>query len=304
MRSGPGIALALVGAGRMGRMHLRALAGSPAVQVACVVEPVAGVRDELASAGHRVHADLDELLAAPGRPDGILVAAPTDRHAALVGAALDAGLPVLCEKPAGLSAEQVARTGEAALAGGVLLQVAYWRRFVPELVALRERIAAGELGEVLHVVCAQWDGTPPPPAFRHSSGGIFVDMGVHEFDQLRFLTGQEIVGVRSASTAAVDPAARPDADGAQALLTLSGGATAVVSLGRHFPDGDSVSVEVFGTRGHERLTVLDPLHSERAQVRALTRQVEAFARAIRTGTTSGAGIDDAVAALRAAELCG
>ncbi len=298
------VRLALVGAGRMGRMHLRALADVPAVRVVSVVDPVAAVRAELGGSGYQVHADLDELVAEPGRPEGILVAAPTDRHADLVRAALAAGLPVLCEKPAGLSAEQVAGTARAARQAGVLLQVAYWRRFVPELAALRERIAAGGFGEILHLVCAQWDAAPPPTGFRHSSGGIFVDMGVHEFDQLRWLTGQEIVQVRTASTPALDPAARPDADAAQALLSLSGGATAVVSLGRYFPGGDWVSVEVFGTAGHERITVLDPGEGEQPQVRALARQADAFARAIRTGTRSGAGIRDAVAALQAAERCG
>jgi myo-inositol 2-dehydrogenase/D-chiro-inositol 1-dehydrogenase len=71
----------------------------------------------------------------------------------------------------------------------VAFQVAYWRRFVPAMVALRERVLAGELGQILHLVCAQWDGAPPPVQFRCSSGGAFVDMGVHEFDVVRWLTG-------------------------------------------------------------------------------------------------------------------
>jgi len=303
------VRLALVGAGRMGRMHLRALApgaglADPSlVRVSSVVDPVPAVRAELRSAGHEVHSDLDAVLAQPGRPEGILVAAPTDRHSGIVEAALAAGVPVLCEKPAGASAAQVAQTAEVARAGGVLLQVAYWRRFVPDLVALRERIAAGGFGQVLHLVCAQWDGAPPPAGFRHSSGGIFVDMGVHEFDQLRWLTGQEIVDVRAAAMPALDPAARPDADGGQALLTLADGSTAAVSLGRYFPGGDSVGVEVFGTQAHERLTVLDPRGGELPQLKALARQAEAFARTIRGGAPAGARIEDALAALDVAQRC-
>jgi len=307
--AGP-VRLALVGAGRMGRMHLRALADPAtrlvdpaAVQVVSVVDPVPAVRAELRATGYHVHGDLDRVLDGPGRAEGILVAAPTDRHAGIVQAALAAGLPVLCEKPAGVSAAEVAQTAQAARDGGVLLQVAYWRRFVPELVALHERIVAGEFGELLHLVCSQWDGAPPPPGFRHSSGGIFVDMGVHEFDQLRWLTGQEIADVRSAALPALDPAARPDADGGQALLTLAGGTTAAVSLGRYFPGGDWVGVEVFGSRGHERLTVLDPRAGELPQRKALARQAEAFARAIRGGTPAGARIEDALAALDAAQRC-
>jgi myo-inositol 2-dehydrogenase/D-chiro-inositol 1-dehydrogenase len=182
------VELALVGAGRMGRMHLRALdpgAGrATAVRVTDVVEPTEAARDALRDRGYRLHVTLTDLLAAR-RPDGILVAAPTDRHTQVARAALAAGIPVLCEKPAGLTWREIEETGRGAAERGVAFQVAYWRRFVPAMVALRERIVAGELGQILHLVCAQWDGAPPPVQFQHSSGGAFVDMGVHEFDVIR-----------------------------------------------------------------------------------------------------------------------
>jgi predicted dehydrogenase len=166
------VELALVGAGRMGRMHLQALdpAGGRAhgVRVTDVVEPVEAARKPLRDTGYRVHDTLADLLATR-RPDGVLVAAPTDRHAHVSRTALGAGIPVLCEKPAGSTWQEVEETGRVAADHGAAFQVAYWRRFVPALVALRERIAAGELGQVLHVVCAQWDGAPPPAPFR--SGG-------------------------------------------------------------------------------------------------------------------------------------
>jgi myo-inositol 2-dehydrogenase/D-chiro-inositol 1-dehydrogenase len=291
--------VAVVGAGRMGSMHLRAIAGSASVRVTDVVEPYPPRREQCAAAGLRTHATIEDLLA-NGTPDGVIVCAPTDQHAPVVRHLLLSGVPVLCEKPAGLSSREVADTGRAAGPGAVL-QVAYWRRFVPALVALRDRIAAGEFGQVLHLVCAQWDGAPPPPAFRAGSGGIFVDMGVHEFDELRWLTGCEIEGVRAVTTPAVDPAARPDADVGQVLLGLTGSTTAVVSLGRHHPVGDLVSVEVFGTLGHQRLVVLDPAGGEAPMLDALRRQAESFAELLASGVRGGAGIDDAVAAMRTAE---
>ena len=220
-------------------MHLRAL--DPAaertrgVRVTDVVEPVDEAREALRDSGYRVHGTLADLLGTR-RPDGVLVAAPTDRHTEVARAALAAGVPVLCEKPAGLDWREIEETGRIAAERGVAFQVAYWRRFVPAMVALRERVLAGELGQVLHVVCAQWDGAPPPPQFRRSSGGAFVDMGVHEFDVIRWLTGQSVTSVVAVQTPALDPSARPDADNAQALLGLSGGATAAVSLGRHYPE--------------------------------------------------------------------
>jgi myo-inositol 2-dehydrogenase/D-chiro-inositol 1-dehydrogenase len=229
------------------------------------------------------------------------VAAPANRHDAVVREVVAAGLPVLCEKPAGLTSREVADAGRAASDAGVPFQVAYWRRFVPSLVRLRDRVVAGDLGHVLHVHCAQWDGAPPPPAFRVASGGIFADMGVHEFDVVRWLTGAEITDVRAAATPAVDAAARPDVDNAQVLLTLADGATAIASLGRHHPDGDVVTLEIFGTAGHQRLVVLDPADGEGAMLEALVAQAESFARLVAGGRREGAGVDDAVAALDAAE---
>ena len=294
------VELALVGAGRMGRMHLRALGPAGRVSITDVVEPAAAGREVLRDGRYRLHARLADLLAAR-RPDGVLVAAPTDRHTEIARTALAAGIPVLCEKPAGLTWREIEETGRLAEQRGVAFQVAYWRRFVPSMVALRERIGAGELGQVLHVVCAQWDGAPPPARFRRESGGAFLDMGVHEFDVIRWLTGQPVAAVVAVQTPALDAAAWPDADNAQALLRLADGATAAVSLGRHHPGGDLVTVEVFGSAGHERLTVLDPDDGDEPMVDALARQAESFAELVRGGRRRGAGTADAVAALRDAE---
>ncbi|MFD8968188.1 Gfo/Idh/MocA family protein [Streptomyces sp. NPDC059568] len=293
--------LALAGAGRMGRTHLRALAGSGTVEVVGVAEPVTAVRDRLAAEGLPVHPGLADVIA-HARPDGILIAAPTGSHLEIVRTAVGAGVPVLCEKPAGLTSAEVREAERLAARHGVAFQVAYWRRYVPVVQSLRRRILSGALGEVHLVISSQWDGEPPSARFRTGSGGIFVDMGVHEFDQVRWLTGQEITGVQAVAAGFLsDPEAEGDVDSAQALLALSGGSTALVSLGRHFPDGDMATVEVFGTRGHERVTVLDPADGEAPMLDALRRQTEAFAAYVRSGTTAGAGTGDALAALHSAE---
>ena len=210
-------------------MHLRAL--DPAaertrgVRVTDVVEPADGARQALRDSGYRVHGTLADLLGTR-RPDGVLVAAPTDRHTEVARAALAAGVPVLCEKPAGLDWREIEETGRIAAERGVALQVAYWRRFVPAMVALRERVLAGELGQVLHVVCAQWDGAPPRPQFRRSSGGAFVDMGVHEFDVIRWLTDQSVTSVVAVQTPAprsVGPTGRRQRTGPARPLRRSHG---------------------------------------------------------------------------------
>ena len=176
--------LALVGAGRMGQTHLAALAASDRVEVTDAVEPAPTAEVRAWAAGRRIHPSLGDLLA-HSTPDGVLIAAPTAEHGALTRQAVAAGVPVLCEKPAGVSAAELRATARFAADRGVLVQVAYWRRYLPGLAQLRERILAGDLGSLYLTAAVQWDGEPPAAVFRATSGGIFLDMGVHEIDQIR-----------------------------------------------------------------------------------------------------------------------
>ncbi len=293
--------LGLIGAGRMGRTHLRALEASTRVRITAVVEPNAAARAMTAATGRSVFEDVAGLLAAGGI-DGVLIAAPTDLHVGLVQQVAAAGLPILCEKPCGLSSAGIREAEQAVSRHGVPFQVAYWRRYVPALQALRRRIEGGELGDIHLLASFQWDGQPPSPAFLAHSGGIFRDMGVHEFDQVRWLSGQEfgeidaIPGPRSKDAGSVE-----DVDSAQAIASLSGGASAFVSLGRYFPGGDMARVEVFGTRDAVRCDFLDPKAGEQAQLDALVRQAEGFATYATGGPLTGASIRDAAAAIGAAE---
>jgi myo-inositol 2-dehydrogenase / D-chiro-inositol 1-dehydrogenase len=293
--------LSLIGAGRMGRTHLRALAESTRVSVTAIVEPVPAIRASFAGTAVKVHETVAELLEARGI-DGVLIAAPSDRHVEIVSLVASSGFPILCEKPCGLSSGENRLAAQAVERHGVPFQVAYWRRYVPALQRLRDRIRAGELGDIHLYASSQWDGQPPAAAFRAHSGGIFIDMGVHEFDQVRWLSGEEfgeIAAVSSPSSAA--PGAESDVDSAQALATMSGGASAFVSLGRHYPGGDIARIEVFGTRDAVRCEFLDPKDGERVQLAALVAQAEAFASFAAGGPPTGATAADAAAALVAAE---
>jgi myo-inositol 2-dehydrogenase / D-chiro-inositol 1-dehydrogenase len=294
--------LGLAGAGRMGRTHLAALAGSRQVLVTGLAEPDPAARAAAARPGLPGFATVTGLLAA-GNLDGVLVAAPTSAHTPIVTEIAAAGLPVLCEKPCGLDTAQAQACAAAAAGAGVLLQVAYWRRFVPELAALRQRIRAGELGRILAVNCYQWDEAPPGAGFRGASGGIFADMGVHEFDQVRWLTGQEFCALRVAAARLDDAAgeagpAGTDPDCGQVVAELDGGGTAMISLGRWHPAGDTCRVEVFGTAGTASVVFLPPGAGDGPFRAALRRQAEDFARAVRSGTPGqGASAADAVTAL-------
>lgn len=291
--------LGLVGAGRMGATHLRALAGS-STPVVAVAEPVERLRAAAGEAFGVAAFDSLEAMLDAGGCDGVLIATPSPTHVGVIAQVAAAGLPILCEKPCGVTAAETLEASRVVAAHGVPLQVAYWRRYVPALVELRRRMANGDFGQILSVSCSQWDGEPPPAAFRASGGGIFVDMGVHEIDQTRWLTGGDYGSIAAvASSVVTDPDAH-EPDGAQLLGLLSTGATSFVSLGRHFPGGDTASVEVFGTRGHAFERFLDPADGVATQLAALAAQAAAFAEYARGGPLSGASVDDAVAALSVA----
>jgi myo-inositol 2-dehydrogenase/D-chiro-inositol 1-dehydrogenase len=274
----------------MGRVHLRALAASAAARVVAVAEPSEAARASLH--GVALFADVAAMLRAGGL-DGVLIAAPSTLHFQMVGQIAAAGLPIWCEKPCGITARQARQ----AAAAPVKLQVAYWRRFVPALHRLRQRIATGELGALYFLACYQWDAEPPGEGFDASSGGIFVDMGVHEFDQIRWLSGQEFVRIDRA----VETVTSAE-ESAQALCSLSGGSTALVSLGRRFPLGDICRVEAFGARDAEDCRFLWPPDGDAVFLDALRRQAEGFAAWVRGGPQLGATAEDAIAALAAAEL--
>ncbi len=294
--------LAIVGAGRMGRTHLEALKASSKVVVTAAVEPRPEVREGALSPG-------SSLLLLCGRNcwkrkewTAPWWRSPQGRHRALVEQLTSAGLPVLCEKPCGLSSNQARECVTVTEGAGVPFQVAYWRRYVPELNSLRARVMAGDLGELLAVHCAQWDAAPPPSAFRGGSGGVFVDMGVHEFDQVRWLTGREFEAIKAVTSG--PPAADPetgDADCGHVAATLTGGATAVVSLGRWHPAGDICRVDVYGTKGTVNSCFLPPSGGDAVFHEALRLQAEDFARMVSDGRSTGATARDAVVALEVAE---
>jgi len=272
----------------MGAAHARALESSDQVDITCVVDP----SDEAAASVRAPRATLGSLP----EVDGFLVAVPTRLHVAVTRELAERGLPILCEKPCGLTTDET----RAIAAHGVRVQVAYWRRFVPALRALRERIAADGLGRLVLVSCEQLDETPPPAAFRDpvSSGGIVVDMGVHELDQLRWLTGREVVAVNGvAGGVGLDPPVDGDPELVQLSVELEGGITGAITLARRYPPGETCRVEVIGLDGAERIDFVAPPDGDETIAAALRAQAEDFARGGGGGTT----IDDAIAALDAAQ---
>jgi myo-inositol 2-dehydrogenase/D-chiro-inositol 1-dehydrogenase len=297
----------------MGRTHLRGLAGSERVAVTAIAEVSEATRRTVPVVGAPVYPGIAEMLDAEAL-DGVLIVVPTDRHLQIITEVAARGLPILCEKPCGLTVAQTRAAVAETQAAGVPFQVAYWRRYVPSLRALRDQIASGELGTVHLVACYQWDDKPPSDEFRAHSGGILIDMGVHEFDEMRWLTGQDLGSMAAIASGLVpgglirrvsgEDRRSADVDGAQVLVELTGGGSGLVSLGRFHPAGDMARAEAFGTKGTVRCDFLDPAEGEQAQLAALRLQAESFADFAAGGPCTGATGADAVAALDAATRAG
>src|SRR5207302_5486696 len=186
-----------------------------------------------------------------------------------------------CEKPCGLRPDETAEAMRAARAAGVTLQIGYWRRFVLELVELRAEVVARKLGELSAISCWQWDARPPSASFRARSGGILLDMGVHEFDQIRWLTGQEFGEVSAIAASVTSEAPVPgDPESVAAVAELSAGTVATVSLGRRLSVCEGCWVEIVGTEGHAREVFVWGEEGPSVIHAAVVAHLEAFAAAV------------------------
>jgi myo-inositol 2-dehydrogenase/D-chiro-inositol 1-dehydrogenase len=192
---------------------------------------------------------VDEVL--DESPDAVVVASATDRHVVHVEACARRGLPMLCEKPIALTLEETERALEHVEAARVLLQVGFHRRFDPGFRRAHELAAAGALGTLYALKLSSHDHEPSPEHFIPGSGGMFRDLGIHDFDTARFVTGFEVEEVYA--TGAVRHWQRygrhGDVDTIAALLTLAGGLPAVVCGTRHNVPGYDVRAELLGSEG-------------------------------------------------------
>ena len=283
------IGLGVVGAGRMGADHARIIARL--VPEARLV----GVADVDTAAARRLAAELgvpgvygsaDELAADPD-VHGVLVAVSTSRHLEVVRAVAAARKDILCEKPLALTLADTDAAITAADAAGVRLQVGFMRRWDPEYRRAYDRLASGACGRPIIFNSLQFDAAPPPLSYADPavSGGIMVDMGIHEFDLARWLMDDEVVEVHAWGSAVAYPqlATVDDVDSAVIGLRYAGGGIGSVALARFNLAGDEVRTEVQGTSGSvhfgERLVVgemREPLFE-----RAYAAQAQAFVRAIR-----------------------
>lgn len=245
--------LGLIGAGRIGRVHAqnlqRRISGARVLLVADPVEEAARRAADDFGIKFAV-ADYQTVLQSPA-VDAVVICSATHTHATITMQAAAAGKHIFCEKPLDFNLGVIDQVLAAVQQAGVKLQMGFNRRFDLNFARVRQAVASGEIGtpHLMHIISR--DPGPPPHAYIRSSGGMFLDMTVHDFDMARFLFGQEVAEVYAAAGVLVDPAigALGDIDSALVTLKFAGGALAVIDNSRRAVYGYDQRVEILGSAG-------------------------------------------------------
>ncbi|HEX4096242.1 MAG TPA: Gfo/Idh/MocA family oxidoreductase, partial [Caulobacteraceae bacterium] len=240
--------IALLGAGRIGKIHAANAVTHPALTLSQVVDPVAANAQALAAETGAKVATLDAVLADP-EVAGVIVASSTDAHLAHCLAAHAAGKAIFCEKPLDIDLAHARAAGEALK--GARLFLGFNRRFDPNFQALKARLADGSVGALESLQITSNDPGPPPIAYVKVSGGLFKDMAIHDFDMARWLLGEEPCEVFAWGSCLVDPAIGQagDIDTARTVLKTASGKLCVIANSRRSGFGYDQRIEAYGSAG-------------------------------------------------------
>jgi len=311
---------AVLGCGRIGRMHAANLARHPDVSLLAVYDVAADASAAVAQRhGVRQAQSVAELLDDP-RIDAVLIASPTDTHVDLIVASARAGKAVLCEKPIDLDLARAERCRDEIASFAPTVMIGFQRRFDPSIAALRRRAREGEIGRLEQMIITSRDPAPPPLGYIAVSGGLFRDMTIHDFDIARFVAG-EIVAVSAFGDALVDPAigGAGDIDSAMVTLRSASGMLIHINNARRSAYGYDQRIELFGERGmlrvgNHRATSVESWTGEATEAAdpalhffieryadAYTAEISHFVACLRDGAAPQPGFEDGLAALRIAD---
>ena len=237
----------LFGAGRIGRVHAASLAAHPRAELATVHDPVeTAAREVAARYGATATGDIEVILGDPGI-DAVVIASPTPTHVDLLTASVHAGKAVLCEKPIDLDLKRVDACWAEIRDENATIMVGFNRRFDPSFAEVRDRVASGEIGRLEELLITSRDPAPAPAAYIATSGGLFRDMTIHDFDMARFFLG-EVVEVQAMAANLIEPyiAEAGDVDSAMVLLRGADGELGQIVNSRRCSFGYDQRLEAFG----------------------------------------------------------
>ena len=310
----------VIGVGRLGKVYVRDLAGRiPETRVVAVADPAAALAEQVAAEFDvpKSYADPLALIDDPA-VDAIVIVTPTHTHRELVLAAVDRRKPTFCEKPPALSLQEIAEMKRAIDASGLFFQMGFMRRFDTGYAAAKKQIEAGRIGQPLVFKATSRDPFRPSLEYANpsSSGGMLIDMGIHDFDLARWFMGDvRSVAAIGATIAYPELETVGDIDNAIASLTFNSGKLGVVDLTRSGIYGYDISTEILGLEGTIRIGYLRetpimimtkangvshdtvPYFMERFRD-AYTSQLQNFAQNVLHQRETPITIDDGMEALR------
>lgn len=242
--------IGILGCGRIGQVHARSLMRMTDAKIVALADAFPASAEALAKTTGAQVRDVDTIIASDD-VDAIIICTPTDTHYDLIHAAAKAGKAIFCEKPIDMSADRIRDCIKVVESNDVAFMTAFNRRFDPNFANVQARIAAGEVGGVEIVTILSRDPAAPPISYIESSGGIFRDMMIHDFDMARFLLGEDPVQIFAVGSALVDPAigAAGDVDTAAVTLTTASGKICQISNSRRASYGYDQRLEVHGAKG-------------------------------------------------------
>lgn len=314
--------IAVLGCGRIGRMHAENIHAHPRAELAGVFDVVeAAAKEVAANLSVKQFASADDIFSA-NEVDAVLVATSTPTHADFIEAAVTAGKPCLCEKPIDLSVARVKACASAIAGTTVPIMLGFVRRFDKGHAAVRAAVEAGQIGDVHQVVITSRDPDIAPDAYIEVSGGIFRDMTIHDFDMARFIMGEEFETISAVGARLVAPALMErcdDYDTVTVTMTTASGKQCVISNSRRAVYGYDQRVEAFGTGGmaisenhpennarlyggaytDQKAPLLNFFIERYAQ--AFASEIDAFVDAVENAAPPAVGFDDGHKALLLAE---
>jgi myo-inositol 2-dehydrogenase / D-chiro-inositol 1-dehydrogenase len=247
------IKLGVIGAGRIGKVHIATLVQNvPTAEVVAVADVNLVAAQNVAGQFEikSVYSSFMDVINHPGI-DAIVICSSTDTHAQIIIDAAEAGKHIFCEKPVDLSLETIKGALKAVETAGVKLMVGFNRRFDPNFLKIKQMVVDGKIGEPHILKITSRDPAPPPARYSAVSGGMFMDMTIHDFDMARYIAGSEVTEVFTKAAVLVDPeiGKAGDVDTAVIILSFANGAIGVIDNSRKAVYGYDQRVEIFGSKG-------------------------------------------------------
>ena len=242
--------LALIGAGRIGKVHALAIESIRDVRIKHVCDVHQPSAESLAQQYGAQVSDLDTVFS-DDQLDAVIIASATDTHTPLLKRCATSRKPVFCEKPLDLSLATAREAADAIESSGILCGMGFNRRFDPQFAKLKQRVAQGDIGTVETLIVISRDPAPPPIEYINVSGGLFRDMMIHDFDIARWILDEPIESLFATGSCLVDDAiaAAGDIDTASVTMRTASGKVAVITNSRRAVYGYDQRIEAFGSNG-------------------------------------------------------